>query len=152
VQRTGSKGESSSPHRGPLFSGLPPANSPRLPPAGQGRGRCQTPFAVNWPLQQNGDISSTDRCGVGRDLTSVCDARLWMTLALIEALLSLGPATPLGTLWFFSARRRDFAPEQTNLAEIVAGRIASDLEREMLLSEGVEWSKRREVKNPRLVD
>jgi len=30
------------------------------------------------------------------------DARLWMTLALIEALLSLGPATPLGTLFFYA--------------------------------------------------
>lgn len=48
------------------------------------------------------------------------------------------PTNPLGTLWFFSGESRDFTSEQTNLVEIVAGRIASDLEREMLLSEGVQ--------------
>jgi serine phosphatase RsbU (regulator of sigma subunit) len=45
---------------------------------------------------------------------------------------------PLGTLWLFCETNRDFSDDQTNLAEIVAGRIASDLEREMLLSEGVQ--------------
>ena len=30
------------------------------------------------------------------------DARLWMTLALVEALLSLGPATPLGVMFFYA--------------------------------------------------
>lgn len=48
------------------------------------------------------------------------------------------PSNPLGTLWMFSDRERDFTPQETNLVEIVAGRIASDLEREMLLSEGVQ--------------
>lgn len=42
---------------------------------------------------------------------------------------------PLGTLWVFSDRPRDFSAEQTQMLEIVAGRIASDLEREMLLIE-----------------
>jgi sigma-B regulation protein RsbU (phosphoserine phosphatase) len=45
---------------------------------------------------------------------------------------------PLGTLWLFCDTNRDFSEEQTNLAEIVAGRIAADLEREILLSEGVQ--------------
>src|SRR5262249_30680354 len=43
------------------------------------------------------------------------------------------PSIPLGTLWTFSDRPRDFTPEETNLLEIVAGRLAADLEREMLL-------------------
>ena len=48
------------------------------------------------------------------------------------------PTMPLGTLWMFSQQRRDFTPEQTNLAEIIAGRIAADLEREMLLTESAQ--------------
>ncbi|MBX7166005.1 MAG: SpoIIE family protein phosphatase [Pirellulales bacterium] len=43
------------------------------------------------------------------------------------------PSTPLGTLWFFSTTPRDFNDQQTGVAELVAGRIAADLEREMLL-------------------
>src|SRR5262245_44568210 len=46
------------------------------------------------------------------------------------------PTTPLGTLWVFCNQHRDFAPEETNLIEIVAGRLAADLEREMLLATG----------------
>lgn len=52
-------------------------------------------------------------------------------------------SNPLGTLWMFCDIERDFTAHQTNLIEIVAGRIASDLEREMLLSQGVH-SKRME--------
>jgi serine phosphatase RsbU (regulator of sigma subunit) len=37
----------------------------------------------------------------------------------------------------FSGERRDFTAEQTNLIEIVAGRVASDLDREVLLQQGV---------------
>jgi phosphoserine phosphatase RsbU/P len=48
------------------------------------------------------------------------------------------PSTPLGTLWLFAEEQRDFTSHETNLIEIVAGRIASDLERELLLSEGVQ--------------
>ena len=48
------------------------------------------------------------------------------------------PTNPLGTLWLFAEKPRDFTSQQTNLVEIVAGRIAADLEREMLLSEGVQ--------------
>lgn len=45
--------------------------------------------------------------------------------------------TILGTLWVFSRTKRDFTPPQTNVIEIVAGRVASDLEREMLVREGI---------------
>jgi GAF domain-containing protein len=48
------------------------------------------------------------------------------------------PTTPLGTLWVFSEKNRDFSPHETNLIEIVAGRLAADLEREMLLAAGVQ--------------
>ena len=46
------------------------------------------------------------------------------------------PTMLLGTLWVFSDRKRDFNDRQTNILEVVAGRLASDLEREMLLREG----------------
>lgn len=45
--------------------------------------------------------------------------------------------TLLGTLWVFSKAKRAFAPQQTGVLEIVAGRIASDLEREVLVREGL---------------
>jgi sigma-B regulation protein RsbU (phosphoserine phosphatase) len=53
------------------------------------------------------------------------------------------PSIPLGTLWVFSDAQRDFTPEQTNLIEIVAGRLAADLEREMLIAAGSQ-AKHRE--------
>ena len=43
------------------------------------------------------------------------------------------PTVPLGTLWFFSQRERPFSDEQTNIAEVVAGKIAADLDRAALL-------------------
>jgi len=42
------------------------------------------------------------------------------------------PSMPLGTLWVFSQRQRDFTPEQTNLLEIIAGRLAADLEHDSM--------------------
>lgn len=54
------------------------------------------------------------------------------------------PSMPLGTLWIFSDQKRDFSAEQTNLMEIVAGRLAADLEREMLLATNVESKQRDE--------
>ena len=45
------------------------------------------------------------------------------------------PNVLLGTLWMFAPETRDFSAKETNLIEIVAGRIASDLEREILLRE-----------------
>jgi serine phosphatase RsbU (regulator of sigma subunit) len=44
------------------------------------------------------------------------------------------PTTILGTLWLFSNKTRDFTDREVNLVEVVAGRLASDLEREMLVS------------------
>jgi phosphoserine phosphatase RsbU/P len=52
------------------------------------------------------------------------------------------PSIPLGTLWVFSDEPRDFSPEQTNLLEIIAGRLAADLEREMLLAAGTKAKER----------
>jgi serine phosphatase RsbU (regulator of sigma subunit) len=52
------------------------------------------------------------------------------------------PSMPLGTLWIFAAAPRDFSPAETNLVEIVAGRLAADLEREMLLAAGVQAKQR----------
>jgi len=45
--------------------------------------------------------------------------------------------TILGTLWMFATQPRLFTDQQTNIAEIVAGRVAADLERQMLLHEGI---------------
>jgi len=46
--------------------------------------------------------------------------------------------TILGTLWVFSSRKRDFTDPETNVVEVVAGRLAADLEREMLMREGFD--------------
>ncbi|MHB9075948.1 MAG: PP2C family protein-serine/threonine phosphatase [Pirellulaceae bacterium] len=74
-------------------------------------------------------------------------------------------STPLGTLWFFAQQVREFSPEQTHLAEIVAGRLVSDLEREVLVREGLrgrqtdqasqlmtEWQNEQRPSVPPLVD
>ena len=45
------------------------------------------------------------------------------------------PSMPLGTLWAFCRDERDFSDPETNILEIVAGRIASDLERQVLVEE-----------------
>ncbi len=42
---------------------------------------------------------------------------------------------PLGTLWMFSRKDQAFTDEQVNLVEIIAGRMATELEREILLRE-----------------
>ena len=52
------------------------------------------------------------------------------------------PSIPLGTLWVFSEEPRDFTPQETNLLEIIAGRLAADLEREMLLAAGKQAKQR----------
>ncbi|MFO0906266.1 MAG: GAF domain-containing protein [Pirellulales bacterium] len=39
------------------------------------------------------------------------------------------PTTPLGTLWLYADLPREFTPLQLNLVEVVAGRIAAELER-----------------------
>ena len=43
----------------------------------------------------------------------------------------------LGTLWLFCEEPRQFTDKQANLAEIVAGRLATELEREMLAVEAL---------------
>jgi serine phosphatase RsbU (regulator of sigma subunit) len=48
------------------------------------------------------------------------------------------PTMPLGTLWFFCDRSRDFTAAQTNLAEVIAGRLATELDRALLLHEQVQ--------------
>jgi hypothetical protein len=74
-------------------------------------------------------------------------------------------STPLGTLWFFAQQTRTFSPQQTHLAELVAGRIVSDLEREVLVREGLrerqtdrarqllqQWQDEQRPRVPPLVD
>lgn len=51
------------------------------------------------------------------------------------------PTMILGTLWMFSSQSRSFSDHETNLIEIIAGRLAADLEREMLLREGSDGAK-----------
>ncbi len=48
------------------------------------------------------------------------------------------PTSLFGTVWFFSNRRRDFSSRETNLLEVAAGRLAVELEREMLLAHAME--------------
>jgi len=43
--------------------------------------------------------------------------------------------TILGTLWVFCHSRRDFNDRETNILEVVAGRLAADLEKEVLARE-----------------
>ena len=47
------------------------------------------------------------------------------------------PSMPLGTLWVFSHAEREFNDVQTNLVEMTAGRLAADLEREILRDDAV---------------
>lgn len=46
--------------------------------------------------------------------------------------------TPLGTLWVFGDLARSFSDHEVNMVEIVAGRIAAELEREMLATAGAD--------------
>jgi serine phosphatase RsbU (regulator of sigma subunit) len=48
------------------------------------------------------------------------------------------PTTPFGTLWVFCDHGRDFSGDETNLIEIVAGRIAADLERAVLVNQALK--------------
>ena len=45
-----------------------------------------------------------------------------------------GPNAILGTLWFFCERVRDFSSQDTQLVEMSAGRLATELERRVLLN------------------
>lgn len=51
------------------------------------------------------------------------------------------PTVPFGTLWVFCDTPRKFTAHETSLLEIVAGRVAADLEREMLLLETLQSRK-----------
>ncbi len=51
------------------------------------------------------------------------------------------PTVLLGTLWVFCNERRDFSDSETNMLEVVAGRLAADLEREMALRAGTDGAK-----------
>jgi serine phosphatase RsbU (regulator of sigma subunit) len=53
------------------------------------------------------------------------------------------PTTILGTMWVFSDERRDFTEQQTNILEVVAGRVAADLEREVMRREGSDTAQLR---------
>lgn len=46
--------------------------------------------------------------------------------------------TPLGTLWVLGDTPRQFSDHEVNIVEVVAGRIAAELEREMLVAAGAE--------------
>lgn len=48
------------------------------------------------------------------------------------------PTSLFGTVWFFSNRSRDFSSRETNMLEVAAGRLAVELEREMLLAHALE--------------
>ena len=66
--------------------------------------------------------------------------RHWKVPENFPAAVCVPVSTPtmlLGTLWVYSARKRDFNDRETNLLEVVAGRLAADLEREMLMREGI---------------
>jgi serine phosphatase RsbU (regulator of sigma subunit) len=51
------------------------------------------------------------------------------------------PTTLLGTLWIYCNEKRDFTDRELNILEVVAGRLASELEREMLLRVGATGTK-----------
>ena len=48
------------------------------------------------------------------------------------------PTIPLGTLWLFSEREREFTSPQSQFAEMTAGRLAAELERSVLIAARVE--------------
>lgn len=71
-------------------------------------------------------------------------ADVWNMPEHFPAAVCLPVSTPtmlLGTLWVFDNTKRDFSDKQTNILEVVAGRLASDLEREMLLRTAMDGAK-----------
>jgi phosphoserine phosphatase RsbU/P len=66
---------------------------------------------------------------------------LWNMPEDFPAAVCVSVSTPtvlLGTLWLFSKEKRAFSDQQTNILEVVAGRVATDLEREMLMRAGTD--------------
>lgn len=51
------------------------------------------------------------------------------------ACVPIAGTTPLGTLWIFSQKPRGFTPDQVQMLDVVAGRIAAEVERENLVQE-----------------
>lgn len=51
------------------------------------------------------------------------------------------PSIPLGTLWMFAETTRAFDDTQTGMMELVAGRLAAELEREMLMVAGLQGNR-----------
>jgi len=47
------------------------------------------------------------------------------------------PTMPLGTLWAYCDKPREYSDAQTNILEVVAGRLAADLERHVLVGEAL---------------
>ncbi len=54
------------------------------------------------------------------------------------------PDTLLGTLWFFADQVRDYRSEETQLLEIIAGRLAAELERRVLIDEAAQSQQARD--------
>lgn len=54
------------------------------------------------------------------------------------------PTSPLGTAWFFASAARDFNDRESELLEIVVGRIAAELDRHALLADGVSGNELRQ--------
>ncbi|MEX1041784.1 MAG: GAF domain-containing SpoIIE family protein phosphatase [Pirellulaceae bacterium] len=55
--------------------------------------------------------------------------------------------TPLGTLWVYSKRERDFTAQETNMLEIIAGRLAVELERSLLADDRLRTDDLRQQAN-----
>ncbi len=67
--------------------------------------------------------------------------RMWNVPEEFATVVCVPVSTPtvlLGTLWVFCNESRDFSGPETNILEVVAGRIAADLEREMLMRAGAD--------------
>ncbi|HVX13955.1 MAG TPA: SpoIIE family protein phosphatase [Pirellulales bacterium] len=63
--------------------------------------------------------------------------------AAVAVCVPVSSATaPLGTLWVFGDRRRPVSDRKVNMLEVVAGRIAADLEREMLVVASADTSQK----------
>ena len=71
-------------------------------------------------------------------LTEISDLEEWWIPGEFAAAVCvpISSATmPLGTLWIYSRTERTFSDAEVNVIEVIAGRIATELEREILLRE-----------------
>ena len=77
-------------------------------------------------------------CGYAVTLSNRDMAQGWNPPENYPASVCVPVATPsavLGTLWLYARSEREFTDDQVHLAEIIAGRLAAELERETLLVE-----------------